>query len=78
MSKEPSVEHEYHPKKDRFEITIKHYALKKKSDREALLKHILHRLERNPVITKATEKKARKGKLPKSSIKASRLIEVGD
>jgi hypothetical protein len=80
MSKKPSVDHDYHPKKDRFEITIKHYALKKKSDREALMKHILRRLEKSPALAKATVKKARAkpGKLPKSPIKGSRLVEVGD
>ncbi|QPF88820.1 hypothetical protein [Bradyrhizobium commune] len=81
MSKKPSVDHDYHPKKDRLEITIKHYALKKKSDRESLIKHILGRLEKAPALAKATVKKAKKakrGSLPKSPIKASKLVEVGD
>ena len=80
MSKKPSLDHDYHPKKDRLEITIKHYALDKKSDREGLIKHILHRLEKSPALAKATVKKAKKkpGKLPKSPIKGSRLVEVGD
>jgi hypothetical protein len=33
MSKQPAVQHEYDAKKDRLEITIKHYALKKKEIR---------------------------------------------
>ena len=80
MSKKPSLDHDYHPKNDRLEITIKHYALKKKSDRTDLIKHVLHRLEQSPALAKATMKKAKKkpGKLPKSPIKASRLVQVGD
>ena len=80
MSKKPSVDQDYHPKKDRLDISIKHYALKKKSDRENLMKHILRRLEKSPALAKATVKnaKAKRGKLPKSPIKRSRLVEVGD
>lgn len=78
MSKEPSVEQDYHPKKDRLEITIKHYALKKKSDREELIKHILRRLEKNSKLTKAAAKRAKHGKLPKSPKKPPKLVEVGD
>ena len=80
MSKKPSVDHDYHAKKDRLDISIKHYALEKKSDREDLIKHILRRLEKSPALAKATVKKAKKkpGKLPKSPIKRSRLVEVGD
>jgi hypothetical protein len=80
MSKKPSVDHDYRPKKDRLEITIKHYALAKKSDREGLIKYILRRLEKAPALAKATLKKAKKnpGRLPKSPVKGSRLVEVGD
>ena len=80
MSKKPSVDHDYHAKKDRLEITIKHYALEKKSDREDLIKHLLRRLEKSPALAKATVKKAKakKDKLPKSPIKGSRLVQVGD
>jgi hypothetical protein len=80
MSKKPSLDHDYHPKKDRLEITIKHYALDKKSDREQLIKHILHRLEKSPALAEVTIKKAKKkpGELPKSPIKGSRLVQVGD
>ena len=59
MSKKPSLDHDYHPKKDRFEITIKHYALAKKSDRANLIKHILSRLEAAPALAKAKVKKAK-------------------
>ncbi len=80
MSKKPSVDHDYHAKKDRLEITITHYALEKKSDREDLVKHILRRLEKNPALGKAALKKAKAkgGKLPKSPMKGSKLVEVGD
>ncbi|KJC50319.1 hypothetical protein UB31_13295 [Bradyrhizobium sp. LTSP849] len=80
MSKKPSVDHDYHAKKDRLEITIKHYALEKKSDREDLVKHILRRLEKSPALAKATVKKAKAklGKLPKSPGRGARLAEVGD
>ena len=53
MSKEPRVRHQYHAKKDRLEITIKHYALKRKADREDLIKHLLHRLEKGAAFAKA-------------------------
>jgi hypothetical protein len=78
MSKNPSVDHDYHPKKDRLEITIDHYALKKKSDREELIKHMLRRLEKSPALAKANAKKAKRGKLPKSPGRGARLAEVGD
>lgn len=82
MSKKPSLDHDYHPKKDRLEITIKHYALEKKSDRDRLIKHILSRLEKAPALAKAKVKKAKQkaksGKLPKSPMRGSRQAEVGD
>jgi hypothetical protein len=80
MSKKPSVDQDYHAKKDRLEITIKHYALKKKSDRENLMKHILRRLDKSPALAKATVKKAKakRGKLPKSPMRGSKQAEVGD
>ncbi|MBR1086600.1 hypothetical protein JQ621_03835 [Bradyrhizobium manausense] len=82
MSKKPSLDHDYRPKKDRLEITIKHYALEKKSDRDKLIKHILSRLEKAPALAKAKTKKARQkaksGKLPKSPMRGSRPAEVGD
>ena len=67
MSK-PSVEHEYHPKKDRLDISIKHYALKKKSKRKHLIQGIIAGLE---------GKKPSKGK-GAGPLKATRLPEVGD
>jgi hypothetical protein len=78
MSKAPSVHHEYHSKKDRLEITIKHYALNKKSDRENFMKHVLHRLEKGPGLATASAKKAKHQKLPKSPMKENKLEQVGD
>ena len=78
MSKEPSVHHDYHAKKDRLEITIKHYALKKKSEREQLIKHLMHRLEKGKGLAKANAKKAKGKKPPKEPMKEARLVEVGD
>jgi hypothetical protein len=78
MPKQPSVRNEYHAKKDRLEITIKHYALKKKSDRKDLLKHLLSWLEGSPGLAKVTEKKAKRGKLPKTPWKETKLPPVGD
>jgi hypothetical protein len=60
------------------EITIKHYALKKKSDREDLIKHVLHRLEKGPALAKANAKKAKHKKLPKSPMKDTKLVQIGD
>jgi hypothetical protein len=74
MSKVPSVDHEYHAKKDRLEITIKHYALKKKSDREDLIKHVLHRLEKGPAFAKANAKKAKR---QKAAEEPNERIQVG-
>jgi hypothetical protein len=74
MSKMPSVQHEYDAKKDRLEITIKHFSLKKKSKREDLMKHLLQRLEEDAGLAK----KAERGKRPKNPWKETRIPEVGD
>ena len=78
MSKKPSVQNEYHAKKDRLEITIKRYSLKKKSDRKDLLKHLLRWLEGSPGLAKANEKKAKKDKLPRDPWKERKLPIGGD
>ena len=71
MSKKPSVQHDYDKKKDRLEITIKHYSLKKKSERKGLMKHLLQGLEGGAGL-------AKKGKRPKSPWKETKIPEVGD
>jgi hypothetical protein len=78
MPKQPSLRNEYHAKKDRLEITIKHYALKKKSDRKDLLKHLQRWLEGSPGIGRANEKKAKRGEAPKSPWKERKLPIGGD
>ena len=74
MSKKPSVQQEYDKKKDRLEITIKHYSLKKKSERKDLMKHLLQRLERSADI----DKTGKQGKRPKNPWKEAKIPEVGD
>jgi hypothetical protein len=71
MSKKPSVQHEYEKKKDRLEITIKHYSLKKKSERKDLMKHLLQGLEGGAGL-------AEQGKRPKNPWKETKIPEVGD
>ena len=78
MSKKPSVQNDYHAEKDRLEITIKRYALKKKSERKNLMKHLLQWLEGSPGLARANEKKAKRGKLPKSPWRESKLPIGGD
>jgi hypothetical protein len=63
MSKKPSVQHEYDAKKDRLEITIKHYSLK-----------LLQNLEEGAGFAK----KAKRGKRPKNPWKETKIPEVGD
>ena len=78
MPKKPSVRNEYHAKKDRLEITIKRYSLKKKSERKDLMKHVLRWLEGSPGLARANQKKAKGGKLPKTPWKETKLPPVGD
>jgi hypothetical protein len=78
MPKKPSVQSKYHAKKDRLEITIKHYALKKKSERKDLMKNILQTLEAGAGFAKATREKAMRGKLPKNPWKETKLPRTGD
>ena len=74
MPKKPSVQHEYDAKKDRLEITIKHYSLKKKSDRKDLIKHLLQGLEASAGLGKNT-KQAKRSKNP---WKETKIPETGD
>jgi hypothetical protein len=74
MSKEPSVQYEYHAKRDRLEIIIKHYSLKKKSEREDLMKHLLRRLEKGAHLAK----KGNRGKPLKSPWRETKIPEIGD
>jgi hypothetical protein len=74
MSNRPSVQHDYDAKRDRLEITIKHYSLRKKSEREDLMKHLLQGLEGGADIAK----QRKRGKSPKTPWKETRIPEVGD
>jgi len=67
MSKKPSVQSEYHGKKDRLEITIKRAGLKKK-ERKNLVKHLEQGLKEG----------AKKGKRAKDPYKQTKIPEVGD
>ena len=78
MSKKPSVQSDYHAKKDRLQISIKHYSLKKKSERKDLMKHLLQWLEGSSRLAKANEKKAKRDKLPKDPWKERKLPIQGD
>jgi hypothetical protein len=80
MSKVPSVEHKYHSKHDRLEITIKHYALGKKASREKIIMKLLKGLEQSPApsIANAKASKKKKSKLPKNPRKESKLQQIGD
>jgi hypothetical protein len=71
MSKKPTIKHEYDRDKDRFEITLKHYSLKKKWLRSELIDSLLGTLDKKSVSKK-------RGRHVKDPIKNSRLEEVGD
>ena len=73
MSKKPSVKSEYHAKKDRLEITIKHSGLKKKSERKHLVKHLEQNLKEG-----AEGAGTDKGKRQKDPYKQTKIPEVGD
>jgi hypothetical protein len=80
MSRKPKIEHEYHAGKDKFEITIHGYSLKKKA-RDAIVKALMIAVERSPdrLIADAG-KKSNKGPAKKlrGQQKTTKLIEVGD
>jgi hypothetical protein len=78
MPKKPPVRNKYRAKKDRLEITIKHYSLKKKSERKDLMKHVLRWLEGSPGLARATEKKAKSDEFPKTPWKERKLPIGGD
>jgi hypothetical protein len=71
VSKKPSVEHTYHHKKDRFEIKLKRFSLKKKWLRSELVDSLM------AVIDKKS-KHHKRGKHVDDPIKNTRLEEIGD
>jgi len=71
MSKKPAVKHGYNREKDRFEITLKRFSLKKKWLRTELIDTLLGMLDKNSVRKKG-------GRHVKDPIKNTRIEEVGD
>jgi hypothetical protein len=71
MSKKPAIKHGYDRKKDRFEITLKRFSLKKKWLRSELVDAILGVLDKKSVRHK-------RGRHVEDPIKNTRLEEVGD
>ena len=71
MSKKPIVRHEYKSKKDRFDISLRHFDLEKKWLRRELLDTILQTLDKKSVRSK-------RGRRVKDPIKDTRLQEIGD
>jgi hypothetical protein len=80
MPKKPTIDHEYHAGKDKFDISIRGYALSKEV-RDAIMKKLMVAVERSPdrLIADA-EKKSKNGpgKKLRGQQKASKLIEIGD
>jgi hypothetical protein len=71
VSKKPAIKHGYDRKKDRFEITLKRFSLKKKRLRSELLDALQALLDKKSVRHK-------RGQHVKDPIKNTRLEEVGD
>jgi hypothetical protein len=71
MSKKPAVKHGYNQKKDRFEITLKRFSLKKKWLRTELIDTLLGALDKKSVRHKS-------GQHVKDPIKNTRIEEIGD
>jgi hypothetical protein len=71
MSKKPKIVHDYDSKKDRLEITLKHFDLGKKWLRRELIDTVTQTLDKKSV-------RKRRGRKVKDPIKNTRLEEVGD
>lgn len=71
MSKKPKIVHDYDRKKDRLEITLKHFDLEKKWLRRELIDTITQTLDKKSVRKK-------RGRKVKDPIKNTQLEEVGD
>jgi hypothetical protein len=71
VSKKSSVEHKYNQKKDRFEIKLKHFSLKKKRLRSQLVDSLVAVLDKK-------SKGHKRGRHVDDPIKNTRLEEVGD
>ena len=71
MSKKPTIKHDYDAKKDRLEITLKRFSLKKKWLRTELIDALQTTLDKKSVRHK-------RGRKVTDPIKNTRLEEVGD
>ena len=71
MSKKPAIKHDYDREKDRFEIKLKGFSLKKKRLRTELIDALRGMLDKKSVRHK-------RGRHVKDPIKNTRLEEVGD
>ena len=71
MSKKPAIKHDYDREKDRFEIKLKGFSLKKKRMRTELIDALRGTLDEKSVRHK-------RGRHVKDPIKNTRLEEVGD
>ena len=69
MPKKSAVEHSYNRKKDRFDIRLKRFSLKKKRLRSELLDNLLAMLD---------EKSGGRKHKARGPIKQTRIEEVGD
>jgi hypothetical protein len=70
MAKKPAIEHSYNRKKDRFDVRLKRFSLKKKRLRSGLLDNLLAELHEGA--------KGRKRKHLRDPIKQTKIPEVGD
>ena len=80
MSKKPKIKHEYHRGKDKMEITIRGYSLRKIT-REEIIENLIKLIERIPDRLVANARKS-KGKAGKKAVrgqqKVSKLVKIGD
>jgi hypothetical protein len=81
MSKTPNIDHEYHAGSDKLKITIEGYSLKKKS-RAAIMKDVMHAVERRPDrLIADNKKKSKKGsgkRIPGHQKSPKTFEQVGD
>jgi len=71
MSKKPAIKQTYNGKKDRFEITLKRFSLKKKWQRTELIDAVREKLGKE-------SRPHERGRHVEDPIKNTRLEEVGD
>ena len=82
MSRNPTIEHEYHAGKDELKIWVHGYALKSKKTRDKVMKALCDEVERGPdrliEEAKTKGKKGSDGKKLRGYQRDVKLIEVGD